>query len=185
MGTGVGTQMSFDRTLFLPNMTVLAMRDSRYRHPALAVAELIDNSLDAKASQVEVLIREHQVRVNQKNRWRVAQLAVVDNGHGMSAERLVQALRFGGRQPSQSIQQIGKYGMGLPTASVSQCKRLDVWTWENSSACFHSYLDIEKIDAGTQQEVPEPDAQPMPQEWRGHDIVRRPEPRSGYSGRLE
>ena len=158
--------MSFDRTLFLPNMTILAMRDSRYRHPALAVAELIDNALDAKASRVEVLIREHQVRVNQNNRWRVAQLAVVDNGHGMSAERLVQALRFGGRQPSQSIQQIGKYGMGLPTASVSQCKRLDVWTWENSSACFHSYLDIDKIDEGTQQEIPEPDSQPMPQEWR-------------------
>ena len=56
---------------------------------------------------------------------------MIDNGHGMSADTLVQALRFGGRQQSQSVQQIGKYGMGLPTASVSQCKRLDVWTWDN------------------------------------------------------
>ena len=167
MATGLGTQMSFDeRTLFLPSMTVQAMRDSRYRHPALAVAELIDNSIDARSSQVDVLIREHQVRLNQRTRWRVAQLAVIDNGHGMSADTLVQALRFGGRQASQSVQQIGKYGMGLPTASVSQCKRLDVWTWDKSiDQCCHSYIDIEKIEGGTQQEVPEPDSSPIPQQW--------------------
>ena len=52
MATGLGIQMSFDkRALFLPSMTVQAMRDSRYRHPALAVAELIDNSIDARSSQ--------------------------------------------------------------------------------------------------------------------------------------
>ena len=159
--------MSFeDRALFLPSMTVQAMRDSRYRHPALAVAELIDNSIDARSSQVDILIREHQVQVNQRARWRVAQLAVIDNGHGMSADTLVQALRFGGRQPSQSVQQIGKYGMGLPTASVSQCRRLDVWTWDNGiDDCCHSYIDIEEIEAGTQREVPEPDSCPVPTQW--------------------
>ena len=167
MATGLGTQMPFDdRALFLPSMTVQAMRDSRYRHPALAVAELIDNSIDARSSQVDILIREHQVQVNQHARWRVAQLAVIDNGHGMSADTLVQALRFGGRQQSQSVQQIGKYGMGLPTASVSQCKRLDVWTWYiGIDQCCHSYIDIEEIEAGTQQEVPEPDSCPIPTQW--------------------
>ena len=84
----------------------------------------------------------------------------------MSADTLVQALRFGGRQPSQSVQQIGKYGMGLPTASVSQCRRLDVWTWDNGiDDCCHSYIDIEEIEAGTQREVPEPDSCPVPTEW--------------------
>ena len=167
MATGLETQMAFDdRTLFLPSMTVQAMRDSRYRHPALAVAELIDNSIDARSSRVDILIREHQVRLNQRTRWRVAQLAVIDNGHGMSSDTLVQALRFGGRQPSQSVQQIGKYGMGLPTASVSQCKRLDVWTWDNGIDQFcHSYIDIDEIEEGTQQEVPEPDTSPIPTQW--------------------
>ena len=167
MATGLGTQMSFDeRALFLPSMTVQAMRDSRYRHPALAVAELIDNSIDARCSRVDILIREHQVRLNQRTRWRVAQLAVIDNGHGMFTDTLVQALRFGGRQPSQSVQQIGKYGMGLPTASVSQCRRLDVWTWDNGiDDCCHSYIDIEEIEAGTQREVPEPDSCPVPTQW--------------------
>lgn len=168
MAGGIGTQMSFDksRELFKPTMTVQAMRDSRYRHPALAVAELIDNSIDARSSRVDILIWEQQVKVSQRKRWRVEQLAVFDNGHGMSRETLIQALRFGGRQPSQTIRKIGKYGMGLPTASVSQCKRLDVWTWERSiEECYHSYIDIDEIESGTQRVVPEPGKKPIPQRW--------------------
>ena len=166
MATKVSTQMSFDRTLFLPEMTVQAMRDSRYRHPANAVAELIDNSIDARATHVEVLIREQQVQVNRNKSWRVDKLAVFDNGHGMSPEILVQALRFGGRQGSSAVTQIGKYGMGLPTSSVSQCRRVDVWTWTSDiELSAHSSIDIDKIEQGNQQEVPEPDRLPVPEEW--------------------
>ena len=156
-----------DRTLFLPSMTVQAMRDSRYRHPALAVAELLDNSIDARSTRVDIMIREHRVLVKQRRQWRVEQLAVFDNGHGMSVDTLIQALRFGGRHPSGSVRQIGKYGMGLPTASVSQCKRLDVWTWDSGiDGCYHSYIDIDEIEAGKQQEVPEPKLRGLPQRWR-------------------
>ena len=166
MATRVSTQLSFDRTLFLPEMTVQAMRDSRYRHPANAVAELIDNSIDARATHVEVLIREQQVLVNLKKSWRVGKLAVFDNGHGMSPEILVQALRFGGRQGASTVTQIGKYGMGLPTSSVSQCKRVDVWTWTSDiEHSAHSSIDIDEIEQGNQQEVPEPDRLPVPEEW--------------------
>ena len=155
-----------DQAFFVPKDLVEAMRDSRYRHPALAVAELIDNSIDAKARHVDVLIAEQQIRVNTRMRWRVQQLAVLDDGHGMSPETLVQALRFGGRQPSKSFLQIGKYGMGLPTASVSQCKRLDIWTWiDGVQRACHCYIDIEQIRAGTLRRIPEPDAVPIPEKW--------------------
>ena len=166
MATRVSTQMSFERTLFLPEMTVQAMRDSRYRHPANAVAELIDNSIDARATHVEVLIREKQVQVNRNKSWRVGNLAVLDNGHGMSPEILVQALRFGGRRGSSAITQIGKYGMGLPTSSVSQCRRVDVWTWtSNIENSVHSSIDIDEVEQGNQREVPEPDRLPVPEDW--------------------
>ena len=167
MATGLGTQMSFeDRTLFLPSMTVQAMRDSRYRHAALAVAELIDNSIDARSRRVDVLIQEHKVLVNQRSRWRVEQLAVFDDGHGMSADTLIQALRFGGRQPAVSVRQIGKYGMGLPTASVSQCRRLDVWTWDKGiDRCHYSYIDIGEIESGSQRVVPQPESLSIPRRW--------------------
>ena len=162
----LGQQLPLGRELFLPGMTVQAMRDSRYLHPANAVAELIDNSVDARASLVDLLIEENQVRVNTRLRWRVGELAVLDNGSGMSDETLVQALRFGGRIPPQSIQKIGKYGMGLPTASVSQCKRVDVWTWTDSiDKPSHCYIDVESIESGEQREIPEPDQEPIPNKW--------------------
>ena len=165
MATGTVRQMSLGRELFLPGMTIQAMRDSRYRHPANAVAELIDNSIDAKASRVELLIRERQELVVTRHSWKVDELAVIDNGHGMSDETLVQALRFGGRQSPQSIRPIGKYGMGLPTASVSQCRKVDVWTWQESvDQKSHSYIDLEAIEKGEQCQIPEPDDKSIP-EW--------------------
>lgn len=159
-------QLTLGRELFLPGMTVQAMRDSRYRHAANAVSELIDNSIDANATRVDLLIQEQQEVVNTRQRWRVSKLAVFDNGDGMTDSRLVQALQFGGRGESNRIQRIGKYGMGLPTASVSQCRRVDVWTWQNDIKFpSHSYIDVDAIHAGEQREIPEPDHTVVPGEW--------------------
>ena len=159
-------QMSFERSLFDPHMVVQAMRDSRYRHPANAIAELIDNSIDARATNVEVLIREEWTRVNTREQRRVSELAVLDDGHGMSAETLVKAVRFGGREETQAIRKIGKYGMGLPTASVSQCRRFDVWSWEHDiNRAVHSYIDLDEIEMDELTEIPEPTGKPVPQDW--------------------
>ena len=167
MATEVNSQIGFDRSLFMPEMTVQAMRDSRYRHAANAVAELIDNSIDARANCVDVLIREEWSRVNSRNRWQVAELAVFDNGHGMSAQTLEQALRFGGRLESDAVHAIGKYGMGLPTASVSQCKRVDVWSWQNGiDSAAHSYIDVDAVSEGSLPEVPSANTEAPPQFWR-------------------
>ena len=164
MATAIAT--STNNQLFLPEMTVQAMRDSRYRHPANAIAELIDNSIDARADNVELLIQEKQIRVNTRNVWRVHKVAVLDDGHGMSSGTLVQALRFGARVQSGATHRIGKYGMGLPTSSVSQCRRLDVWSWEDDiDRAVHSYIDIDEIEAGTQKVVPEPQVGRPPEEW--------------------
>lgn len=160
------TTATADRHIFMPSMTVAAMRDSRYHSTAHAVAELIDNSLDAGASRIEVLIQQRQRRIRSRRIWRVSALGVLDNGSGMSPETLVQALRFGGRIDSRSPQAIGKYGMGLPTSSVSQAKRFDVWTWEDGMANLsHSYIDIDEIENNGLLTVPEPDAEPIPSEW--------------------
>ena len=159
-------QMTFETSLFDPHMVVQAMRDSRYRHPSNALAELIDNSIDARATNVDVLIREERTFVNTRDRSRVNELAVLDNGHGMSPESLVNAIRFGGRLETQSIHKIGKYGMGLPTASVSQCRRFDVWSWqEDIDKAAHSYIDLDEIESGSMSEVPEPTGRPVPVEW--------------------
>ena len=154
------------RSLFMPGMTVQAMRDSRYRHPANAVAELIDNAIDAEATRIEVLIQERQEMGRSRKLWRVNKLAVLDNGYGMSPDTLVQALRFGGRLQTGSMRKIGKYGMGLPTSSVSQCRRLDVWTWETDiESASHSYIDVDEINEGSQLLIPDSELRLLPTDW--------------------
>ena len=160
-------QLTFERGIFEPGAAVRALRDARYRHSANAIAELIDNAADADASAVDVLIEEHQVVVNTNAQWRVSRLAVADNGHGMDADTLVQALRVGGRTASLRVQAIGKYGMGLPTASASQCQRVDVWSWKESvDSPHHSWLDLKAIENGEMTEIPLADSDPVPSEWR-------------------
>ena len=157
-----------DRHIFMPSMTVAAMRDSRYHSTAHAVAELVDNSLDAGASRIEVLIQQRQRLASARRIWRVSELGVLDNGCGMSPATLVQALRFGGRIDSRSPKAIGKYGMGLPTSSVSQARRFDVWTWEDGiENLSHSYLDVDEVENNGVMLVPDPDSEPIPADWMG------------------
>lgn len=162
-------QLTFDQTLFHPDAAMRAMRDSRYRHEANAIAELIDNSIDARAHRVELILLEEQKQATTNRVWRVGQLAVVDDGQGMDPQALVRALSFGGRTESPGVQRIGKYGVGLPTASASQCKRADVWTWQTSiDEPWHCFLDIGAIESGGAATLPAPDRSPLPLEIRRH-----------------
>ena len=161
-------QLEFDtsgESLFIPGLTLRALRDSRYRNPAYALSELVDNAIDARAKHIAVLCFEREELVKVRRLWKLSDVAVLDDGHGMSEETLVQALRFGGRQ-FDARRRIGKYGMGLPTASVSQCRRVDVWTWENGIENLrHCYIDVDEIEQHNVSDVPMPDQEPIPAYW--------------------
>ena len=128
-----------DRSLFPSNFTLRALRDSRYHNTAYAIAELIDNSIEAYAGQIDLLCMEQPQNVGTRYRRRVSEVAVLDDGEGMDARTLLDALKFGGGTRHNSDRGIGKYGMGLPTSSMSQCKRVDVWTWQDGlESVWHS-----------------------------------------------
>ena len=155
-----------DRSLFPSSYTIRALRDSRYHNTAYAIAELIDNSVEANAEQIELLCMEkHQVK--SRRRPRVSEIAVLDNGEGMDVKTLFDALKFGGGTRHHSNRGIGKYGMGLPTSSMSQCKRVDVWTWQDGpNSVWHSSIDADTIEAGDHH-VPMPDQETLiPETWR-------------------
>lgn len=155
-----------DRNLFPGSFTIRALRDSRYHNTAYAISELIDNSIEANAPRIEVLCMESAQTVRMQSRNRVSGIAVLDDGEGMDVGTLLEALKFGGGTRHSSIRGIGKYGMGLPTASLSQCKRVDVWTWQDGTeSIWHSYIDAEEIEEGNHQ-VPFPDQDtPIPDMW--------------------
>lgn len=120
-----------DRSLFPNNFTIQAIRDSRYHNSAYAIAELIDNAIEADANKIQLLCQESPKQIKSQTRVRLDKLAVLDNGSGMDQNILLDALRFGMGTRHGNSTGIGKYGMGLPTSSMSQCKRVDVWTWKN------------------------------------------------------
>ena len=156
-----------DRSLFPGHFTIRALRDSRYHNTAYAIAELIDNSIEANAPLIELLCLEQSQRVKERMGRRVSAIAVLDNGDGMDVRTLFEALKFGGGTRHDSNRGIGKYGMGLPTSSMSQCKRVDVWTWqEGIDSAWHSSIDADIIEQGDHQ-VPFPDQEtPIPKTWR-------------------
>ena len=156
-----------DRSLFPGSFTIRALRDSRYHNTAYAIAELIDNSVEAHAEQIELLCMEQRQTVQARQSNRVTKIAVLDNGTGMEVRTLLDALKFGGGTRHDSEGGIGKYGMGLPTSSMSQCKRVDVWTWKDGpSSVWHSSIDADTIEQG-EHLVPLPNQEtPIPDVWK-------------------
>lgn len=150
-----------------PELAVKAMRDSGYRNTAYALAELIDNSIQADASEVELICVEKYEQVNSQQRLRLQEIGTIDNGKGMSARTLAIALQFGNGTHLDDRAGIGRFGMGLPNSSISQCRRLDVWTWTNGpDNAIHSYLDVADIQSGVKDRVPPPTPSPLPTKWR-------------------
>ena len=149
-------------------LAITAMRDSGYKNTAYALAELIDNAVQAGAEMIEVLCLERRAVVKERERSRLHKIAVLDNGSGMDASTLRMALQFGNGTRLDDRSGIGRFGMGLPNASISQAARVDVWTWQNGpSNALWTYLDLEEIDAGSITEVPEPRLHAVPHDWRG------------------
>ena len=148
------------------SLAVKAMRDSGYKNAAYAIAELVDNSVQAGATVVEILCQEEEAKVLQRKSVRVKQVAVMDNGCGMNRDMLRKALQFGNGGRLDDRSGIGRFGMGLPNSSISQARRVEVWSWQNGhKSALYSYLDVGEIERGELNEVPEPTEQDVPNVW--------------------
>jgi len=107
--------------------------------PETALADLIDNSISAGATAIGIDLR-----------WNASApvVAVLDDGIGMDQDRLAGALRFGGNGPNseRAASDLGRYGMGLKTASLSQSRRLTVVT-KTGQAVGRASLDVSVVES--------------------------------------
>ncbi|MFG1904919.1 ATP-binding protein [Micromonospora carbonacea] len=92
-----------------------SLRDIGYDFPT-AVADVVDNSVAAGANRVEI-----DIVFDGSDSW----VMIADDGEGMSANGLLEALRYGSRR-DYGRGDLGRYGLGLKTASLSQCRSLTV-----------------------------------------------------------
>jgi hypothetical protein len=140
-----------------PETFILATRDTGYRDIASALAELVDNSVQAAATKILIAVDESRPATHSG-----FTVSVLDNGSGMAAETLRAALRFGGTNRFGSREGIGRFGMGLPNSSVSQARRLDVYSWQRPGRAYHTYLDVDAIARGEMVDIPIPQRSPLP-----------------------
>lgn len=134
MMNGQQIQTEFDAT---PRASVLieSLRDLGYSLET-ALADIVDNSITANAKSIRILSYpgESEIRIG-----------ILDNGDGMTWDELKIAMRPGSRSPleTRNEKDLSRFGLGLKTASFSQCRRLTVVTRKNnltSAACWD--LDI-------------------------------------------
>lgn len=138
-----------------------ALRETGYNSTTKALSELIDNSFDAGARNVVVVIVQVKGKhvAGQKNPSRRAvEIYVMDDGSGMTDTEMNRALMYGGRN-QQGREGIGRFGVGLPQASINQCRRIDLWSWQESVGTpSHTQIDLDyQKTAGLEPVVPWPE----------------------------
>jgi len=103
-----------------------------------AIADLIDNSVYAKATQIRI-----NYSWNDGSPW----ISIIDNGQGMSDNSLYEAMRLGSTNPDEerNHDDLGRFGLGLKTASFSQCKLLTVCSRTEDSGSSFRYWDLDHV----------------------------------------
>ncbi|MCC6230050.1 MAG: ATP-binding protein [Phycisphaerales bacterium] len=151
--------MKTDYSIVRQDRFIEATRDSGYKSTESALSELIDNSIQARASSVAiefVTLDEASDGPGRPKMPRIMEVLIADNGHGMDSDTLRRSLRFGDSSRFGDRNGLGRFGMGLPNASVSQCERVEVYSWRRGAKPLHTFIDVELIAKGEQEEVPEP-----------------------------
>ena len=101
-----------------------------------AISDLIDNSISANASRIDVIIDLENSR----------EFHLLDNGDGMNYQKLVSSFRLGSTNPKTKRDEndLGRFGMGMKTASLSQCRSVTVTSKQNNTIVSRT-LDLDEV----------------------------------------
>ena len=115
-----------------------SMRDLGYSLET-AIADIVDNSISANATTIDIVCNLTGA---------VPSLAIIDNGWGMSGDEIVEAMRHGAANPKEERgpKDLGRFGLGLKTASFSQCRTLTVASTKDG-VVSGAVWSLDRIDA--------------------------------------
>ena len=124
---------------------IRSLRDIGYEFVD-AVADIVDNSVEAQATIISITL---------KFEGEDSYLTIADNGVGMASKDIQEALRFGSNRAYEDSDDLGRYGLGLKTASLSQCERLTVSARRGEErARINSYCwDLDHIEQTNRWEI--------------------------------
>ena len=149
-------QQDTERHLIItPYDGIMATRKNQYKSTATAAAELVDNSIEANATEIDILTISEMVKGRKRYNSEVVKIAVLDNGDGISEEVLAKCLSLGwGTRVGKETEGLGIFGWGLKGSSISQARRVEVYSWQDinwgdkfnpNTEVNMTFLDIEKI----------------------------------------
>lgn len=139
------SQLANDRfpfTLAVGAAFVRGMREVGYRNTATALCELIDNAEEAQASEV------HIVFGYERGEKKPTQIAIIDDGHGMSPTMLRASVLWGGTHREDGRDGLGRFGYGLPSSCVSQGRAFTVYSKRKQQAWHKVGIDLDEISDG-------------------------------------
>ena len=140
-----------------------ALRNTGYKSIESAVSEIIDNSIEANANDILVLVSESVDQIT--GRKYVSEFAFLDNGIGMDLEKLGSCLGIGFTTRSDR-KGMGRFGVGLPQSSLHVCPSVDVYSWqEGFENCHKVFLDINLVREGAQTQIDDPKKESIPEEY--------------------
>lgn len=124
---------------------IRSLRDIGYEFVD-AVADIVDNSVEAQATVISITLK-----FEGENSY----MTIADNGIGMASKDILEALRFGSNRTYGDSDDLGRYGLGLKTASLSQGERLTVSARRGEErARINSYCwDLDHIERTNRWEV--------------------------------
>ena len=137
-GAEMGHSQDTTVDLLVPDNFIRAIRESGYVSLATALAELIDNALQASAASIDITVE-----------WGDADtlpvITIEDDGIGMTEDELAVCLLFGGSSRFDSRNSFGRFGMGLPAASLSQARQVEVTAWQAETPALAVGLDVDAV----------------------------------------
>lgn len=125
---------------------IKSLRDVGYTFE-IALADIIDNSITAQATEVHIFAKKEPS----------LSVSILDNGYSMNEKELVEAMRLGSKDPKKERgkNDLGRFGLGLKTASFSQCKRMTVISKQQNSIAYRQW-DLDKLEIANEWRLMSP-----------------------------
>lgn len=142
----------------LPNASSLieSMRSIGYSFET-ALADVIDNSISANAKNIQMFNRVKDGK---------PYIQILDDGHGMEYLELIEAMRLGSKNPTEerALNDLGRFGLGLKSASFSQCRLLTVvskknekitgFQWDLDAIALTNTFEIREMSTSNINDIP-------------------------------
>ena len=122
---------SFD--LMMAESFVAGIRELGYKSNAHAIDELVDNAQQAGATNIHIAFG-----FTGGSDAKPSEFAIIDDGHGMDPEMIRVAMMWGGTHREGDRQGFGRFGFGLPSASMSIAREYAVYSWTRDGDGIHA-----------------------------------------------